>query len=67
MLKIRRLLQFGVQKVIWIFTKSRMVFVAEPGAKWFFDSWENEIELMNGLKFNVYEALEAEGIDPEKV
>lgn len=44
-----------------------MVFVAEPGAKWFFDSWENEIELMNGLKFNVYEALEAEGIDPEKV
>lgn len=44
-----------------------MVFVAEPDTKWFFDSWENEIELIDGIKFNVYEVLEAEGIDPEQV
>lgn len=67
MLKIKRLLEFGVQKVIWIFTKSRMVFIAEPEAKWFFDSWEHEIELMDGIRFNVYDTLVAEGVDPEKV
>lgn len=67
MLKIKRLLDFGVQKVIWIFTKSRMVFIAEPEAKWFFDSWEHEIELMDGILFNVYDTLVTEGVDPEKV
>lgn len=38
-------------------TRSQMVF----------DAWEHEIELMDGILFNVYDTLVAEGVDPEKV
>ncbi len=60
--KIKSLLEFGVQRVLWIFSKSKTVFIAEPGKKWYFEPWENEVELIFGIKMNVRKILEEEGI-----
>lgn len=62
-LKIRKLLDFGVQRVIWVFTGSRTVIVAEPGKDWLTKDWGQTIELWEGEMFNVAQYLEQEGIE----
>lgn len=64
-LKTQKLLDFGVQRVIWIFTKSRKVMVAVPGQDWLTKDWNQDIELLDGKYFNVGHYLESEGIEPE--
>jgi hypothetical protein len=66
MVKIKRLLTFGTQRMLWIFTKSRTVFVAERGVHWHFVPWDTDVELMNGITFNVADILREEGIGPEQ-
>lgn len=61
-LKIRKLLDFGVQRVVWVFTGSRTVIVAEPGKDWLTKDWGQMIELWEGQMFNVAAYLEQEGI-----
>lgn len=61
-LKTQRLLDFGVKKVIWIFTNSKKVTVAEPGKPWITDSWDNSFELFNGVEFNIGARLREKGV-----
>lgn len=61
--KTQNLLDFGTEKVVWIFTRSKKVFVAEPGKDWYFTDWHNPVLLLEGISCNVAEYLAAEGIE----
>jgi hypothetical protein len=61
LLKIQKLLDFGVQRVLWIFTRSQRVFVAEPGKNWYFIPWDEEIEFFQDIRINIQQIIEDEG------
>lgn len=52
-LKTKRMLEFGVKKVIWIFTDSQKILIAEPNQPWITIDWTEDIELIDSLKINV--------------
>lgn len=63
--KTRKLLDFGTEKVIWIFTDSQQVLVAERGADaWLTMDWHRPLELLDGQFFDVGQYLADEGIVP---
>lgn len=49
--------QFGVQKVIWIFTKNKKVMVAESGQPWLTLDWSVNVEVVEGLVINLAEIV----------
>ena len=49
--KTTKLLDFGVEKVIWLFTKSRKVWIAESGKDWIIRDWNQVVEVMTGCQF----------------
>lgn len=51
--KTQRLLEFGVTKVIWVFTATQSVWVAEPEQDWRIINWNKEIELFEGISMNL--------------
>ena len=64
-LKTKKLFEFGTQKLVWVLSKSKKVIVAEPGKRWEIIDWDEDIELMEGIMFNVGKHLEEEGINPD--
>ena len=60
--KINKLHAFGTQKVIWIFTKSKKVVLAEAGKTWQTFNWDEDVEMLNGVVFNIAEYLKEKGI-----
>ncbi len=46
--KTEDLLQFGVPKVVWIFTETKKVMIAEKGKKWETSNWDESIEIIDG-------------------
>jgi len=61
-LKTKRMLEFGVKKVIWIFTDSQKILIAEPNQPWLTIDWTEDIELIDGLKVNVANYLKKKGV-----
>jgi Uma2 family endonuclease len=59
--KTQKLLAFGVEKVIWIFSESKTVVVATPQANWQVIDWSQDIEILEGLTFSVGKYLREEG------
>jgi len=47
--KTDALLDFGVHKVIWIFTDARKVMVAEKGRNWITHGWESKVTVLGDL------------------
>jgi hypothetical protein len=47
--------------VLWIFTRSQRVFVAEPGKNWYFVPWNQEIEFFQGIRINIQQIIDDEG------
>ena len=45
--KTDKLLNFGAEKVIWIFTKTRKIIVAEPNKSWTIDNWNKDISVLS--------------------
>ena len=45
--KTQALLDFGVQEVVWIFTKNEKIMVARPAQPWLTTNWKDEISIMN--------------------
>ncbi|QJD77385.1 Uma2 family endonuclease [Spirosoma rhododendri] len=62
--KTRKLLDFGVEKVIWVLTDARVVIVATNDLIETID-WSRNIELMDGQQFNVGAYLQKRGITVE--
>ncbi|MCO6479944.1 MAG: Uma2 family endonuclease [Phaeodactylibacter sp.] len=63
--KVQKMLDFGVEKVFWITTKTQKVLVATPGENWQVIDWNKDIELYGGHTFNIGAHLKEEGINPE--
>jgi len=63
--KVRRLHSFGVEKVIWIFTKSKTVITALPDDNWIVVNWNKEVEVLNEVSFNIARLLQENGLDLE--
>ncbi|CAN5328880.1 hypothetical protein BH09BAC4_BH09BAC4_25090 [soil metagenome] len=61
--KTKKLLDFGSDKVIWVFSSSQQVMVAERNADaWLTMDWQRDLELLDGQHFNIGRYLEEEGI-----
>ena len=60
--KTDRLLSWGVEKVIWVLSESKKVIVAEQGKDWLLIDWSKDIEIIDGVKFNVSQYLEKSGV-----
>jgi hypothetical protein len=61
-LKTRKLMQYGTQKVIWIFTNSQKIVVAE-GKVWQIYDFTQTIQLFDNVEFNLDEFLKRENIN----
>jgi Uma2 family endonuclease len=61
--KTHKLLDFGVEKVFWIFTKHQKVMVATKDQDWLTKNWNQEIELLDGEYFNIGQFLADEGVE----
>jgi hypothetical protein len=60
--KTQKLLDFGVEKVIWILTNIKKVMVATPDSSWQTIDWKHDIEIIDGIQFNIQRYLEERGI-----
>jgi hypothetical protein len=60
--KINKLHGFGTYKVIWLFTVSQKVLVAQAGQDWLWMDWNKNVEIMDGHSFCVGQYLADEGI-----
>ena len=60
--KTQKMLDFGVEKVIWVLTNSKQVVVAAPDTSWQTLDWSVEIDLLDGLTFNIQAYLIERGI-----
>lgn len=61
--KTTDLLDAGVDKVIWYMTKVKKVLTAEKGKDWITMDWDRDIEVLEGVRLNIRELLDKEGID----
>ncbi|MBC8112474.1 MAG: hypothetical protein H7Y04_15595 [Verrucomicrobia bacterium] len=55
--KTQQLLDFGVEKVIWISTKPRKIMTATQNEPWVTTNWIAAIEIMHGISFNLLEIV----------
>lgn len=61
--KVRRLFEFGTERVIWVFSKSKTVIIASPGGHWEVQDWDKDLELWPGISANIVHHLQKEGIN----
>ena len=59
-IKTQKLLDFGVQKVVWIYTTSEKIMVATADSSWKTMDWNSDIEVL-GEQLNVLKLLKDEG------
>ncbi len=55
--KTEQLLQWGVEKVIWVFSSSRRVLIADNLQKWEFNSWDIPFNVIDDVEINIWELM----------
>ena len=55
--KTDELLDFGVEKVIWIFTDTQKVMIAESEKDWRIIDWEKDIIILKNITINIQSIL----------
>lgn len=60
--KTQRLLDFGVERVIWITTQPRKIFVATRTAPWTTQNWDADVPVLDDVVLNLAGLLAEEGI-----
>ncbi|MEM7655619.1 MAG: Uma2 family endonuclease [Bacteroidota bacterium] len=60
-LKTQKMLDFGVQQVIWFFTQSQKVLLADSSGPWQTLNWDREVQIIDGLMVNVAAYLRKKG------
>ncbi len=60
--KSQKLLDFGVERIIWITTKAKKVFVITPSDKWYVVNYQEDIQVLDDCTLNIAKLLEEEGI-----
>jgi hypothetical protein len=61
-LKTQKLFDFGTEKVIWVFTRSKKILVAENGKDWIMSDWDKDLTLIHDIRFNLGQYLAKEGV-----
>ena len=51
--KTDALLDFGVEKIVWIFTDARKVMIAEPHKDWITRNWDQDIPVFENIALNL--------------
>ncbi|MCU0338247.1 MAG: Uma2 family endonuclease [Spirosomaceae bacterium] len=64
--KTQKLLDFGTGKVVWVFTESQKVMIAQPQQPWITYDWNTTLEMLDGVMFNIAQYLAEEGITATK-
>ncbi len=59
--KTEKLLAFGVEKMIWVMSESKKVIVATKDKNWEIINWNKEIEIIDGIWFNIGKYMKDEG------
>ena len=62
-IKTQALLDFGVEQVIWVFTKSRKITVAQNNSPWLTMNWNDKVTVI-GHTFSIEQLIEEDGFDP---
>lgn len=60
--KTQKMLDFGVQKVIWILTKTRKTLIAQPDQHWILTNWDDIIEILPGCTVDLLPLLKSKGV-----
>lgn len=61
--KTEKLLKWGVEKVIWIFSSSQRVLIADNLQKWEINSWDIPFNVMDNIEMNVWELMLQNGFE----
>lgn len=56
--KTDQLLDFGVERVIWIYTKAEKFMIAEKDKRWETANWTEDLEIMDGVIVNIPQLIE---------
>ena len=56
--KTNALLNFGVKKVIWIFSKTEKITIAEQGKRWEVFHWSETFHVLNDISLNIEEVVD---------
>lgn len=65
--KAQKLLDFGVEKVIWITTKSQKILIATAHQDWRIMNWNKTIEVVDDYSFSLADLLEKRGLKYQDV
>jgi Uma2 family endonuclease len=63
--KTEKLLEWGVENVIWVFSKSKRILVADNLKTWSFNSWDLPIIIVENYEINLWEAMLTNGFEVE--
>ncbi len=56
--KTDQLLEFGVQKVLWVFTSTQKFMIAERGQRWETGNWTEDLQLRSDITLNIQRLLD---------
>ena len=56
--KTDQLLDFGVERVIWIYTRTEKFMIAEKDKRWEMANWKEDLEIMDGIVVNIPKLIE---------
>ncbi len=60
--KTQTLFNFGVERVLWVLSQQRRVFVDTPAQDWLSVDWANDVPVMENITLNVKQLLDDEEI-----
>jgi Uma2 family endonuclease len=61
--KSQKLLDSGVEKVVWVTTHTKKIFIASKTQTWIVIDWFTDFELIEGYTLNIKQILDNEEID----
>ena len=59
--KNKTLFDFGVERIVWVFTSNKKVLLAEPNQDWILRDWSRDFELINGHAINLEKMIDKKG------
>ena len=60
--KSQKMLDFGTEKVIWITTKSKKIFVSSSTERWYMVNYNEDVPLLDDCVLNLTQLLTEEGL-----
>lgn len=60
-IKTKKLLDFGVREVIWLFSGTQQQFVARAGQDGSISTWEKKVSILEEYQFSLAQLLQKEG------